>query len=134
MDDLEIKVHEDQNKNIRISYNREVTPDDLAKVDERENALLFILGQDDRGWRYSGNKAFFKVRLKNVDELYKELIKLQKPNSLATIYISQLWKVHKLEVTKSEVTRELEEIFMKKTIQTINDAIKQVNYIADSEF
>ncbi len=134
MDSLEIKYHEDQNKSMRISCNREVTPDDLAKVDIRENALLFILGQDDKGWRYSGNKSFFRVRLKNVDDLYKEIILKQPTKNVASIYACDIWKVYTLEVTKNEVTRELEEEFMQKTARVINEAIKQINYLADSNF
>ena len=121
----------DTHKCPKLSLNRELTINDLANVDERCNALIFLL-DDDKGWTYEGKKAVLKIRFKLADEM-KEKFK-QNSDAITQGLAMNLWKVHRFEVKTTEANPDKEDELKAKVVEIINDSIKKLNQKADMSF
>lgn len=124
MEKLIIEVFE-RKENPILSPNREINIDDFSNIDERNNAILFIL-EDDKGWTYEGKKAILKIRFRLADDIKTKLDKYLKDGVIKS-YALNLWKVHRFEVNKNEATPEKEDelklqlkILIEKSINMIN--------------
>jgi hypothetical protein len=131
MENLIIEVFE-KNHCPKLTPCRGIEIEDFANVDERQNALLFIL-EDDKGWMLTGKMAILKIRFRLADEMKEKLDKYLSDATLKS-YAMNLWKVHRFEVKKDESTPEKEDELKGVVKKLIEYSIQMINYKADSSF
>lgn len=118
-----------RNKCPKITFDREINTDDFSNVDEKPNAIFFIL-EEDKGWSFIGKIAVLKVRFDLADEMKDKLEKYLDDATLKS-YAMNLWKVHRFEVKKNEATPEKEDELKEKVRQLVVRSIQMINDKAD---
>ena len=128
-----------------IKQLREITLHDLVAVRETLNSIDFILGDDD-AWEYDklsrGWRATTKVRLFSSEEIMSFLKDNKDKIQLSSIdhaFITDLTQVYKVEVegkSEQEIRVEnkdkLSDHFKKDTLESINEAVGNINMLADT--
>lgn len=132
MSKLTVEVF-DRKNSPKISLDREIEIDDFQNVDERNNALIFILGDDDKGWSQMGDKQVLKVRFCLADEMKEKLEKYLTQAQIKS-YAMNLWKVHRFEVKPKEATPEKEDELKGVVKKLIESSIQMINFITDNKF
>lgn len=128
---LQIEIQEKKNNPI-LSPDRAINIDDIDNVDERSNALIFIL-EEDKGWAFEGKKAILKVRFCLAEEMKEKLNKYLK-DGVVKSYAMNLWKVHRFEVDKNEATPEKEDEIKQQVVSLVEKSIKMIKNKAESSF
>jgi hypothetical protein len=132
MSKLIVEVFDKKNSPV-ISLDRDIILDDFQNVDERNNAEIFIFGDDDKGWTQMGNKQVLKIRFCMADELKEKLEKYLTQAQIKS-YAMNLWKVHRFEVKENEATEAKEDELKGAVKKLIESSIQMINYIADTKF
>lgn len=130
MQNLKIVI-EDQKSSPMITLDRKISIDDIVPIDDTANGILWILGEA-KGWTYSGNKAFYKLRFYQCDE-FKEGLG-QYSDSQIKMNAINLWKVYKFEVKKSEANIDKEEELKAMVIKVLEGSIERINFITSTKF
>lgn len=115
----------------KISLSRDITINDIANIDERNNALLFIL-DDDKGWTIEGKKAILKIRFKLADEIKEKLN--NNTDAVTLSFAMNFWKVHRYEVKSSEATPEKEDELKARLLELLKISMTMINQKADLSF
>ena len=128
---MEIRVI-DKNGKPLISLDGEITKEDICNVDEKPNALIFIL-DDDKGWTFNGKKAKLQVRFRMADE-FKEKMKDYLKDGTIWAYATQVFKVHTFEVQAFEATKEKEDEIKEWLVKILNKSLSQIKLLTDGSF
>ena len=130
MEGLVIEVT-DENGSPRISLNRAIDTEDFANVDERANAIIFILDDDDKGWTFRKGTdkkeyATLKVRFRLAEDMKKKLDKYSVMSPIWS-YAMNLWKVHRFEIYAKDATEEKEKELKEAVKKVIENSIQMIN-------